>query len=126
MDAAGSDLDKVDAFLAADLIPSPEAIGASIKSADAVNGTIAGIDTELLAVAMARDEGGTIGDRLDELLDTDELRRGAGTTAGVSWPTSPLHRLRRSPPVVGATRPCSHLPVDDPLPPIRRRTGDRS
>ncbi len=69
---AGSDLDKVEAFLAADLSPSPEAIGASIKSADAINGTIAGVDTKLLAVAMARDEGAAIGDRLGQLLDTEE------------------------------------------------------
>jgi len=73
VDAAGSDLDKVNAFLAADLDPSPEAIGASIKSAAAINGTITGIDTELLAAAIARDEGIAIEDALDELLNADEL-----------------------------------------------------
>jgi len=71
--SAGSDLDKVEAFLAADLRPSPEAIGASIKSAAAVNGTIASVDTELLAAAMAREEGAAISDRLSELLAADEF-----------------------------------------------------
>lgn len=73
IDTAGSDLDKVNAFLTADLSPSPEAVGASIKSAAAINGTITGIDTELLAAAMARGEGSSIGDSLKELLNTDEL-----------------------------------------------------
>jgi hypothetical protein len=70
---AGNDLDKVRTFLSAELLPSPEAIGASIKSAEAVTGTIAGIDTALLAAAMARDEGAEIGEQLRELLASDEL-----------------------------------------------------
>lgn len=70
--AAGSDLAKVEAFLAADLNPSPEAIGSSIKAADGINGTIAGVDTKLLAAAMARDEGSDLGARLSGLLGTEE------------------------------------------------------
>ncbi len=71
--AAGSDMEKVEAFLAADLRPSPEAIGASIKSADAVRGTIVGVDTDLLAAAMTREDGASIGERLSSLLGNDEL-----------------------------------------------------
>jgi hypothetical protein len=70
--SAGSDLDRVQAFVAADLSPSPEAIGSSIKSAAAITATIAGIDTKLLGVAMSRDGGEAISDRLAELLETQE------------------------------------------------------
>ena len=70
--SAGSDLAKVDAFVAADLSPSPEAIGASIKSATAVSSTIAGIDVKLLATAMTRSEGAHLGERLGALLNTEE------------------------------------------------------
>jgi len=70
--SAGSDLAKVEAFVAADLSPSPEAIGASIKSATAVSSTIAGIDVKLLATAMTRAEGAHLGERLGALLNTEE------------------------------------------------------
>ena len=69
----GSDLDKIDAFLEAEMAPTPEAIGASIKSAAAVGGTIASVDTQLLAVAMTREDGSGIRQRLSDLLSAEEL-----------------------------------------------------
>ena len=71
--AAGSDLAKLEAFVETDLLPSPEAVGASIKSADAVAGTIADVDTQILASAMTREEGASLVDALRALLEADEL-----------------------------------------------------
>lgn len=73
IDSAGSDLDKIDAFLAAEMTPTAEAIGASIKSAATVGGTIANVDTQLLAVAMTREDGSGIRQRLSDLLSAEEL-----------------------------------------------------
>lgn len=70
---ARSDLDKVNAFLDADISPSAEAIGASLKSAAAVTATIANVDTELLATAITNDTSGAISARLRKLLQADEL-----------------------------------------------------
>jgi hypothetical protein len=71
--AAGSDLAKVEAFVSADLTPSAQAIGASIKSAAAVSGTIRAVDVQILAAAMAKPEGAPVTTGLEALLDAEEL-----------------------------------------------------
>lgn len=71
--AAGSDLARVEAFVAADLAPSPQAIGASIKSAAAVAGTIRGLDVQIIAAAIAKANGAPIGTELERLLVAEEL-----------------------------------------------------
>lgn len=73
VDAADSDVAKVEAFAAAPLDPSPQAVGASIKHAAAVAGTIAGIDQQIVAAAITRPAGATISDELAALLDAEEL-----------------------------------------------------
>lgn len=71
--ATGSDLEKLEAFVAVPLEPSPQAVGASIKSADAAGGTIRNIDLQILAAAMAKPEGAAITQQLTELLTAEEL-----------------------------------------------------
>jgi hypothetical protein len=71
--AAGSDMAKVEAFVAADLVPSPPAIGASIKSASAAAGTIREVDPAILGTAMAKPEGSEIVTELGTLLGAEEL-----------------------------------------------------
>lgn len=71
--AAGSDLAKLAAFVDAELAPSPQAVGASIKSAAAVGGTIAAIDVQIIAAAMAKPDGATVTATLSGLLTAEEL-----------------------------------------------------
>jgi hypothetical protein len=63
----------VEAFVSADLTPSAQAIGASIKSAAAVSGTIRAVDVQILAAAMAKPEGAPVTSGLEALLDAEEL-----------------------------------------------------
>lgn len=70
---AGNDLAKVEAFVEAELVPSPQAVGASLKAADAVAGTIGAIDLQIVAAAIAKPEGAPVGDQMAELLEAEEL-----------------------------------------------------
>lgn len=67
------DLARVDAFVAAALEPSAEAVAASIKSAEGVLGTITGIDFEILGAALTKPEGAGVRQDLAALLAADEL-----------------------------------------------------
>ena len=73
--AAAKNMERLDALVDADLSPSPEAIGASIKSAGPAAGTIRVVDLQIIAAALARSEGAGLRDELVALLDADELAR---------------------------------------------------
>lgn len=74
-DVEGTDskLGRVEAFVAADVTPSPQAVGASIKAAAAVHGTIEGIDLDILGAGIAKDADGAIAAELTSLLAAEEL-----------------------------------------------------
>lgn len=70
---AGAGLDGLRALVAAELEPSPEAVGASIKASAAVTGAIRALDVDILAAAFGRPEGAPLRDELAALMATDEL-----------------------------------------------------
>ena len=73
LDAASTDLDKVAAFVEASLLPSAQAVAASIKSSAAAAGTITAIDLEILANALNHAEGSVLAAELTALLEAEEL-----------------------------------------------------
>jgi hypothetical protein len=71
--AATDDLGRVDALAAAEVEPSPEAVGKSLSSAAAVVAAVRALDHAVLGAAFARPEGAALGTELAALLNVDEL-----------------------------------------------------
>lgn len=118
LSASGGDLDKVQAFLDADLSPSAEAIGASIKSASVVGAALAGVDVELLATAMAKEQDGSIARQLKELLSNDELVVAlAPALRDVVVSARAIVYVKPEPPVVKP--PVVEPPPVEPVPPVQ-------
>jgi hypothetical protein len=107
---AGSDLGRVGALVDADLAPSPQAVGASVKAAGAVSGTVRGIDIDILTAALTRPEGIELAAELESLMAAEEL------AAKFSPALSDLYAKARTI-VVGAGTPPATSPVLTPVPP---------
>ena len=73
LQGGGASLDALRTLVAADLHPSPEAVGASIKASAAVTGAIKAVDVEILAAAFAKPEGTALRNELGALMASDEL-----------------------------------------------------
>jgi len=70
---ADGDKARIDAFVAADMAPSAPALGASIKAAAGIVGTIREVDREIIGAALTRDNGGEIEAGVRAMLEADEL-----------------------------------------------------